>query len=93
MFPAVPVMNVQDIILAAADDADDFLAGISTMAEAKPAIREYLKLHHPQLAPPDEARVIEGLIAVLEEEGFFEGAGGADALDEDAAGGGSDDEP
>lgn len=91
--PDVPVMSVQDIINAAADDADSFLSGVSSMTEARPAIRDYLKAHHPQLAPADEARVIAGLLAVLEEEGFFEAAAGDDSMEDTGSGGGSDDEP
>lgn len=86
-------MSVQEIINTAADDADDFLAGISSMKEARPAIREYLKANHPGLLPPDEAQVITGLLAVLEEEGFFAIASGDDAMEDSGAGGGSDDEP
>jgi hypothetical protein len=93
MLRGVPAMNVQDIINAAADDADDFLAGVSSMTEARPAIREYLKAHNHKLTPTDEARVIAGLLAILEEEGFFEAAAGAEEMDDAISGGGSDDEP
>jgi hypothetical protein len=93
MLRDVPVMSVQDIIDAAADDADEFLAGVSSMTEARPVIREYLKTNHPPLAPADEARVIAGLLAILEEEGFFESAAGDDGMDDPGSGGGSDDEP
>ncbi|MBE2216067.1 MAG: hypothetical protein IAE82_19495 [Opitutaceae bacterium] len=93
MFTDAPAMSVQDIIHAAADDADDYLAGISSMTEARPAIREYLKSNHPALAPADEARVIAGVLAILEEEGFFEAAAGDAALEDTGSGGGSDDEP
>jgi len=86
-------MSVQEIINAAADDADDFLAGVSSMTEARPAIRDYLKARHPSLAPPDEARVIAGLLALLEEEGFFASAAGDDGTEDTGSGGGSDDEP
>jgi len=86
-------MNVQEIINTAADDADDFLAGVSSMTEARPAIRDYLKANHPTIAPADEARVIAGLLAILEEEGFFEAAAGPEELDDAVSGGGSDDEP
>jgi len=86
-------MSVQDIINAAADDADELLVGVSTMTEARPAIRDYLKARHPTLVPTDEARVIAGVLAILEEEGFFESSAGSAALDDAGPGGGSDDEP
>lgn len=86
-------MNVQDIIHAAADDADDFLAGISSMTEARAAIREYLQSQYPGLAAPDQARAVAGVLAILEEEGFFQGSRREDAYEDAGAGGGSDDEP
>lgn len=86
-------MNVQEIIHATADDADAFLAGVSSMTEARPAIRDYLKSNHPALAQVDEARVIAGVLAILDEEGFFEGAGSGETMDDAITGGGSDDDP
>ena len=86
-------MNVQDIINAAADDADDFLAGISSMTEARPAIREYLQSNYPGLPAPDQERIVAGVLAILEEEEFFQAAGRNEAFGDAGAGGGSDDEP
>jgi hypothetical protein len=79
-------MNLQDIINAAADDADEFLRGVRTMTEARPAIREYLAANHPKLSPGDSARVIAGLLAVLEEEGFFEAKTDGDMWSEESGG-------
>ena len=68
-------MNVQAIINSAADEADDFLAGMTTKSDAKPAIREYVSSHYPSLSPGDNARVVTGLLTLLDNEGFFEAAG------------------
>jgi len=68
-------MNLDAIINAAADEADDFLAGVRSMAEARPAIRDYLKENFPDLGPAESQRVTAGLLAILEEEGFFAAGG------------------
>lgn len=86
-------MNVQAIINTTADDADEFLAGISTMTEARAAIREHLKARHPELTPDESTRATAGILAILEEEGFFDGTAGAESFDDGDSGGGSDDEP
>ncbi len=86
-------MNIDAIINATASDADSFLAGISGMTEARVAIREYLQARHPELAPEEATRATAGILAILEEEGFFEGAPGAADSDDVGPGGGSDDEP
>jgi len=69
-------MDLDAIISAAADEADEFLTGVSTMTEARPMIRDYLKSRHPKLGPVDVQRVTAGLLAILEEEGFFEASSG-----------------
>ena len=65
-------MDLEAIISTAADEADEFLAGFATMTEARPAIRDYLKARHPGLGPLDAQRVTAGVLAILDEEGFFE---------------------
>lgn len=64
-------MELDAIIDAAANEADEFLVGISTMTEARPAIRDYLAKKHSNLAPGEIQRVTAGVLAILEEEGFF----------------------
>ncbi len=72
-------MNIQEIINTVADDADDFLSGVSSMTEARPAIREYLKSSYPKLSTEEGVRVVAGILAILGEEGFFEGSGKGDS--------------
>jgi len=80
-------MDLDAIISTAADEADDFLNGVTTMTEARPVIRDYLKTRQPRLGPLEVQRVTAGLLAILEEEGFFEAgnARGDSWADGDAA--------
>lgn len=71
-------MDLDAIISAAADDADQFLAGAASMAEARPAIRDYLQENFPDLGPADVHRVVAGLFALLDDEGFFAISTGGD---------------
>lgn len=65
-------MNLSAIINDIADQADDFLDGVTTRADAKAAISEQLTIKYPKLAGPERTKVIDGVLAVLNEEGFFE---------------------
>jgi len=65
-------MNLSAIINDIADQADDFLDGVTTRADAKAAISEQLTIKYPTLAGPERTKVIDGVLAVLNEEGFFE---------------------
>ena len=65
-------MTLSDIIDDIADQADDFLDGVTKRAEARAAISEQLTIKYPKLAGPERAKVIEGVLSVLDEEGFFE---------------------
>jgi hypothetical protein len=75
-------MELEAIINAVADEADDFLAGITTKAEARTVILSYLGDHYPDLAPGACARVASGLLAILDREGFFDTRGPRDAWSE-----------
>lgn len=65
--------TLQQIINNAADAADDFLNGVSSMTEARPAIREFLAQNHPKLPKPAVEQVVAGVLSILDDEGFFEG--------------------
>lgn len=77
--PGLSAMNLQAIIDAAANDADDYLAGVTSMTEARPAIRDFLDEHYPDLQPVDVPRVVAGVLAILDDEGFFGTTGAKDA--------------
>lgn len=64
--------DLNQIIGAVADDADDFLADVTSRAEARAAIRAYLDENYPELGEADVPRVVAGLIVLLDDEGFFD---------------------
>ena len=68
-------MDFHDIIEEIASQADDFLAGVANRKEARAGIDELINADHPQLSPGDRKKVAEGVMAILEQEGFFEAAG------------------
>jgi hypothetical protein len=80
---------LQEIIDKIADEADDFLAEASSRAQARAGIEELLTADYPRLAAADRAKVVAGVIAILDKEGFFEGAPGENVWDEEIAGEGS----
>ncbi|MBK8478236.1 MAG: hypothetical protein IPL39_18640 [Opitutaceae bacterium] len=64
---------VQAVINAVADEADVLLQGVSTAAEAKPLLMEWLADHHPELAMDGRLQVVQSVLALLREEEFFTG--------------------
>jgi monomeric isocitrate dehydrogenase len=77
-------MDLKPIINAVADEADDLLAGVSKKNEARIVLLDYLADNHPDLSPGDSARVASGVLALLDQEGFFEISAGAESWDEGA---------
>lgn len=65
-------MILKAIINEIADQADDLLEGVSKRDEARAAVAELLTIKHPSLSGLDRTKVIDGVMAILEEEGFFE---------------------
>ncbi len=72
-------MNLQVIINDVADNADDFLGDARSMIEARAAIRAFLADKFPAMSKPDSEQVIAGVLAILDEEGFFDAVGSRDA--------------
>jgi len=64
-------MDLRAIIDEIASQADDFLAGDENRAEARAAIAAKIAAAHPALAPADRGKVADGVMAILEEEGFL----------------------
>ena len=69
-------MDIQSIVNELCDQADDFLAGVSRRDEAKAGIAEMLTIHHVKLPPADKKTVIEQVMRVLDNEGFFQASAG-----------------
>lgn len=65
-------MDLRPIIDDIASRADDFLAGAENRKEARAGIDELINADHPQLSPGDRQKIAEGVMAILENEGFFE---------------------
>lgn len=63
--------DLRPIIDEIANRADEFLAGTRDRAQARAGIEEVITMDYPNLAPPDRAVVITGVMSVLEDEDFF----------------------
>ena len=84
-------MDLKAIINAVADEADDFLAGVSSKSEARTTVLTYLSDNYPDLSPGDAARVTSGLLTLLENEGFFDISASGDSWGEDGEEGSDED--
>lgn len=63
--------DLRSIIDQIADQADDFLAGVTDRGQARAGISELLTMDYSELSPTDRAAVVAGVMKVLEEEDFF----------------------
>jgi len=63
--------NLPLIIGDLADRADDFLAGAKDRAQGRAGIEEAITMDYPGLAAADRAAVVQGVMAILEDEDFF----------------------
>jgi hypothetical protein len=81
-------MNLQAMINDVADQADDLLADCANAEEARPQIMAYLRKSHPGISAADAKAAIAGVLRILGNEGFFEGArgGGGYASDDGSEG-------
>ncbi|MCX6956540.1 MAG: hypothetical protein NTV51_30785 [Verrucomicrobia bacterium] len=64
-------MDLSGIIAEIADQADEFLDGVTDRAQARAGIAELINLDYFQLNPADRKAVTEGVMAELEKEEFF----------------------
>ena len=64
-------MDLRGIINEIAGQADDFLDGAANRVEARASITEQVNAAHPELSPADRRKVADGVMAILEGEGFF----------------------
>ena len=77
-------MNPDELIDRIADRADELLAGASNRAQARAGVEEQVTLEQPGLPPAERHRVVEGVMAILDREGFFEGEHAAGSTDDEA---------
>lgn len=64
-------MNLAAIIAEIADQADEFLEGVTDRAQARAGIAELINLDYFTLGPADRKAVTDGVMAALEVEEFF----------------------
>jgi hypothetical protein len=64
-------IDLRPIIEEIASQADDFLAGATDRGQARAGIAEMLTLDYVDLNPAERKKVTDGVMAVLEHEGFF----------------------
>ncbi len=64
-------MKLRPFIDEVASQADDILSGITGRTEARTSLTEFVTLEYPRFAPADRKAVVEGVMAILEDEGFF----------------------
>lgn len=77
-------MNLRPIIDEIASQADDFLAGVTDRKEARAGIAEFITMEYPQLGPEDRKLVSDHVMAVLEDESFFNGGYAGHSFDDES---------
>ena len=65
-------MSLKPIIADIADQADDFLEGVTTHADARAAVSKQLTIKYPRLPGLERGKVIAEVLSILDREGFFE---------------------
>jgi hypothetical protein len=76
--------DLRHIIDDIANQADEFLADAKDRKQARAGIEEFITLEHAGLPPGDRKKVVEGVMAVLEQEDFFGTDFAGDAFRDDA---------
>ena len=77
-------MNLRPIIDEIANQADDFLEGVTDRKEARAGISEFITMEYPHLNPADRKTVSDHVMAVLENESFFNGGYAGHSFDDES---------
>lgn len=79
-------MHLSALIDEIAAKADDFLDGFTGRADARAGIQELLTAEHHELTEAERKHVTDGVMSILEDEGFFEKmpGSGSDFIEPDA---------
>ena len=83
-------MDLRSIIDEIASQADDFISGAANRKEARAGIDELINADYPRLSAAERKKVAEDVMAILENEGFFEfgpSGGSRSAFDNESADG------
>jgi hypothetical protein len=70
-------MELNAIVTEICRQADDFLAGVARRDEARAGISEWLTINYASLTPSAKKAVVDQSMRVLDHEGFFDMAAGA----------------
>ena len=66
-------MDLGRIIDHIAREADDFLEGYVGKADARAGVSEFITVHYHTLSPQGRQTVTDGVMTILQSEGYFEG--------------------
>jgi hypothetical protein len=72
-------MNLSVLIDKIAAQADEFLDGFGGRADARAGIQELLTAQYGALTENERKHVTDGVMSILEDEGFFERAPGGES--------------
>ena len=75
-------MDLRPIINDIADHADDFLDGVTDRKETRAGIEEFITLEYNQRATADRKTVTDAVMAILEDENFFNGGFAGHSFDD-----------
>ncbi|MDR1284462.1 MAG: hypothetical protein LBK99_27170 [Opitutaceae bacterium] len=85
------LMNLTTIIDDIASQADEFLEGTTSRDQARAGIAELLTADYKQFSSGDRKKITDGVMTILEDEGFFDSRYAVDAeIDENGASDGGD---
>ncbi|MBW8781578.1 MAG: hypothetical protein JF599_06795 [Verrucomicrobia bacterium] len=77
-------MDLRPIISEIASQADDFLEGVTDRAQARAGIAEFITMDYSQLSAIDRKTVSDAVMAVLEDESFFNGGYAGHSFDDES---------
>jgi hypothetical protein len=80
-------MNLRPIIDEIASQADDFLEGVTDRQQARAGIAELITMDYAWLSPADRKVVSDHVMAVLEDESFFDGGFAGHSFDDESEAG------
>lgn len=84
-------MNLRPIIDEIASQADDFLDGVTSREQARAGIAELLTMDYAGLSADERKLVSDHVMAVLEDESFFNGGFAGFSFDDDSEAGDTED--
>jgi len=77
-------MNLRPIIDEIASQAEDFLDGVTSREQARAGIAELLTMDYAGLPPADRKLVSDHVMAILEDESFFNGGYAGFSFDDES---------